>query len=107
MFRFQNALKTLQHQQKSPTIGASALSAHRFHWNMKLLFAYIVAEYETPKKARNFVTIWDSPVKSIQKAKLVRRGREPLRTRVERTCTGKWRRCLNQGTILFQRNPAR
>jgi len=41
-----------------------------FHWNMKLLFAYIVAEYETPKKERNFVTIWDSPVKSVQKAKI-------------------------------------
>jgi signal peptidase complex subunit 3 len=38
------------------------------HWNMKLVFAYIVAEYSTTKNGRNMVTIWDQPVKSLTKS---------------------------------------
>jgi signal peptidase complex subunit 3 len=41
------------------------------NWNMKLLFAYVVAEYETPEYGRNLITIWDQPVKSMTKANLV------------------------------------
>jgi hypothetical protein len=40
------------------------------HWNMKLVFAYIVAEYSTAKNGRNMVTIWDQPVKSLTKSNL-------------------------------------
>merc|ERR1711964_561641 len=38
-----------------------------FHWNMKLLFLYVVAEYETPKNEMNTVTIWDTAVKRGRK----------------------------------------
>jgi len=40
------------------------------HWNMKLVFAYIVAEYSTPKNGKNMVTLWDQPVKSFAKSNI-------------------------------------
>ena len=38
---------------------------------MKLVFAYIVAEYSTPKNGKNMVTLWDQPVKSFAKSNIV------------------------------------
>jgi len=36
-----------------------------FHWNVKQLFVYIVASYETPSKAINDVVIWDKIIENI------------------------------------------
>jgi signal peptidase complex subunit 3 len=36
-----------------------------FHWNVKQLFVYVVASYETPSKAINDVVIWDKIIENI------------------------------------------
>ena len=41
-----------------------------FHWNLKQLFVYVVAEYETSANPLNQVIIWDKIVKSPQEASL-------------------------------------
>ena len=39
-----------------------------FHWNLKQLFVFVVAEYATPKNPLNQVIIWDKIVKSKSEA---------------------------------------
>lgn len=39
-----------------------------FHWNLKQLFVFVVAEYTTPKNPLNQVIIWDKIVKSKSEA---------------------------------------
>jgi hypothetical protein len=56
--------------QVNVALSINADLSSEFHWNMKLLFCYVVAEYETPKNGKNLVTIWDSPVKSVAKSKV-------------------------------------
>lgn len=41
-----------------------------FHWNLKQLFVYVVAEYETSANPLNQVIIWDKIVKSPKEAML-------------------------------------
>jgi signal peptidase complex subunit 3 len=36
-----------------------------FHWNVKQLFVYVVASYETPSKTINDVVIWDKIIENI------------------------------------------
>ena len=36
-----------------------------FHWNVKQLFVYVVASYETPSKEINDVVIWDKIIENI------------------------------------------
>ena len=45
-----------------------------FHWNLKQLFVFVVAEYESPSKPLNQVIVWDKIVKSPAEANLVRKG---------------------------------
>lgn len=40
-----------------------------FHWNMKLLFVYLVATYTSESNVRNEITLWDSIVESAEDAK--------------------------------------
>ena len=40
-----------------------------FHWNVKQLFVYVVASYETPSKAINDVVIWDKIIENIDSDK--------------------------------------
>ena len=45
-----------------------------FHWNLKQLFVFVVAEYESPNKPVNQVIVWDKIVKSSAEANLVKKG---------------------------------
>lgn len=36
-----------------------------FHWNVKQLFVYVVASYETSSKVINDVVIWDKIIENI------------------------------------------
>jgi signal peptidase complex subunit 3 len=46
-----------------------------WHWNLKQLFVYIVAEYETNKAPLNQVIIWDKIIES-EKASMIRLNKE-------------------------------
>ena len=35
-----------------------------FHWNIKQLFVYVVAEYKTDKNPRNQIVLWDKIVEA-------------------------------------------
>lgn len=35
-----------------------------FHWNTKLLFVYLVMEYETAKNSRNQLVVWDKIIRA-------------------------------------------
>jgi signal peptidase complex subunit 3 len=39
-----------------------------FHWNLKQLFVYVVAEYESKKNKLNQVVIWDAIIQSVDDA---------------------------------------
>lgn len=41
-----------------------------FHWNVKMLFAYLVFEYDTPKQPRNQIVIWDKIIRNGDAASL-------------------------------------
>lgn len=34
-----------------------------FHWNTKLLFVYLVLEYQTAKNVRNELVVWDKIIR--------------------------------------------
>jgi signal peptidase complex subunit 3 len=42
-----------------------------FHWNVKQLFVYVVAQYKTEAKELNQVVIWDKIVESIDPNKVI------------------------------------
>jgi signal peptidase complex subunit 3 len=41
-----------------------------FNWNTKQVFAYLVAEYSTPKYGSNAVTLWDRIINTPEEADL-------------------------------------
>jgi signal peptidase complex subunit 3 len=43
-----------------------------FHWNVKQLFVYVVASYETESKVINQVVIWDKIVEAIDPEKVIK-----------------------------------
>ena len=45
-----------------------------FHWNLKQLFVFVLAEYETPKNELNQVILWDRIVETEEQAKLDERN---------------------------------
>lgn len=47
-----------------------------FHWNIKQLFVYVVAEYESATKPLNQVIVWDRIVKSPSEANIDRKGEQ-------------------------------
>ena len=47
-----------------------------FHWNLKQLFVFVVAEYESPNKPLNQVIVWDKIVKSQAEANLIKKGEQ-------------------------------
>jgi signal peptidase complex subunit 3 len=67
-----NHLKTLRnHQGVDRALLAIDLEADlrpAFHWNLKQLFVYVVAEYESKRNALNQVVIWDSIVENKEDA---------------------------------------
>ena len=42
-----------------------------FHWNVKQLFVYVVAQYSTESKVLNQVVIWDKIVENIDEDKVI------------------------------------
>ena len=46
--------------------------APAFHWNVKQLFVYVVASYETESKKVNQVVIWDKILEAINPEKHIR-----------------------------------
>lgn len=42
-----------------------------FHWNVKQLFVYVVAQYTTESKELNQVVIWDKIIESIDTDKVI------------------------------------
>lgn len=46
--------------------------APAFHWNVKQLFVYVVASYETESKKVNQVVIWDKILEAINPDKHIR-----------------------------------
>lgn len=36
-----------------------------FHWNIKQLFVYVVASYESKKNTNNQIVVWDKIIESI------------------------------------------
>jgi len=47
-----------------------------FHWNLKQLFVFVVAEYESPNKPINQVIVWDKIIKSQAEANLIKNGEQ-------------------------------
>ena len=45
-----------------------------FHWNLKQLFVFVLAEYQTPKNELNQVILWDRIVETEEQAKLDERN---------------------------------
>eukprot|EP00543_Licmophora_paradoxa_P008788 CAMPEP_0202458552 /NCGR_PEP_ID=MMETSP1360-20130828/26444_1 /ASSEMBLY_ACC=CAM_ASM_000848 /TAXON_ID=515479 /ORGANISM="Licmophora paradoxa, Strain CCMP2313" /LENGTH=104 /DNA_ID=CAMNT_0049079151 /DNA_START=305 /DNA_END=619 /DNA_ORIENTATION=- len=45
-----------------------------FHWNIKQLFVYIVASYETEENPVNQVVLWDSIVENVDENKLLQQN---------------------------------
>ncbi|CAM9158760.1 unnamed protein product, partial [Ectocarpus sp. 4 AP-2014] len=52
-------------------IDVDADLAPAFNWNVKQLFAFVVAEYETPTNPVNQVILWDKIVESAEEAHLL------------------------------------
>lgn len=52
-------------------IDVDAELAPAFNWNVKQLFAYVVAEYKTKTNSFNQVILWDKVVKSAEEAHLM------------------------------------
>jgi len=50
-----------------------------FNWNVKQLFLYLTAEYETKSNKINQVVLWDKIIKRGEKA-LIKIKNEPLNT---------------------------
>ena len=42
-----------------------------FHWNIKQLFIYVVASYETKSKKVNQVVVWDKILEAIDPKKVI------------------------------------
>ena len=42
-----------------------------FHWNIKQLFVYVVASYESKKNTNNQIVIWDKIVEAIHPEEMV------------------------------------
>lgn len=53
-----------------------------FHWNIKQLFVFVVAEYESKANPLNQVIVWDMIVKSPEEAVLKVRALLGLRRRL-------------------------
>ena len=60
--------RSLRADQANLAFTWSADFSSEFNWNSNQLFVYIVAEYETEKKQRNQVTIYDTIIKSADEA---------------------------------------
>jgi|LauGreSBDMM110SN_4_FD.fasta_scaffold101836_1 signal peptidase complex subunit 3 len=45
-----------------------------WHWNLKQLFVFVVAEYESPTKPLNQVIVWDKIIESPKDANIDRKG---------------------------------
>ena len=45
-----------------------------FHWNLRQLFVFVLAEYQTPKNELNQVILWDRIVETEEQAKLDERN---------------------------------
>ena len=70
-FRLKNLKSLRNHRGIDQAVMSFDLNADlrpAFHWNLKQLFVYVVAEYETSANPLNQVIIWDRIVKS-QKGK--------------------------------------
>ena len=70
-FRLKNLKSLRNHRGIDQAVLSFDLNADlrpAFHWNLKQLFVYVVAEYETSANPLNQVIIWDKIVKS-QKGK--------------------------------------
>lgn len=55
----------------SLTMNISADLQSLFTWNTKQVFAFLAAEYETPKNILNQVSLWDSIIPSKDQAKFL------------------------------------
>ena len=42
-----------------------------FHWNIKQLFVYVVASYESTKNSNNQVVIWDKIIEAVSPEDMV------------------------------------
>ena len=72
-FRLKNLKSLRNHRGIDQAVLSFDLNADlrpAFHWNLKQLFVYVVAEYETSANPLNQVIIWDKIVKS-QKGKFL------------------------------------
>jgi signal peptidase complex subunit 3 len=43
-----------------------------FHWNIKQIFVYVVASYETPSKKINKVVLWDRIIEAVDDSKIIK-----------------------------------
>ena len=60
--------RSLRADQANIAFTWSADFTSEFNWNSNQLFVYVVAEYETDKKKRNQVTLYDTILKSPKEA---------------------------------------
>lgn len=73
MYRLKNLKSLRNHRGVDQAVMSFDLNADlrpAFHWNLKQLFVYVVAEYETNANPLNQVIIWDKIVKSQDTAYL-------------------------------------
>ncbi|GFY90602.1 signal peptidase subunit [Actinidia rufa] len=60
---------TQGNDEVSMTLNISANLQSLFTWNTKQVFAFLAAEYETPKNSLNQVSLWDGIIPSKEHAK--------------------------------------
>lgn len=56
------------HDQAILSLGINADLRSVFNWNVKQLFVYITAEYETEANVLNQVVVWDSIINDVSQA---------------------------------------
>ncbi|CAL8068766.1 unnamed protein product [Calicophoron daubneyi] len=56
------------------TVDLESSLDHLFNWNVKQLFVYLTATYETPQNRHNEVVLWDKIIRRGSKASLMYRN---------------------------------
>eukprot|EP00163_Fabomonas_tropica_P011901 TRINITY_DN2289_c0_g1_i1.p1 TRINITY_DN2289_c0_g1~~TRINITY_DN2289_c0_g1_i1.p1 ORF type:complete len:170 (+),score=16.27 TRINITY_DN2289_c0_g1_i1:21-530(+) len=61
-------IPALASDQALVTFDLDAKLSSEFHWNVKELFVYITAEYETDLNSKNQIVLWDKIIQSKEEA---------------------------------------
>ena len=68
-------IKGAGHDQAILSLGINADLRSLFNWNVKQLFVYVTAEYETEANVLNQVVVWDTIISDVGQARTMRAAR--------------------------------